>query len=134
MSSLSRTVRQAGAEDLLLESGAQLHACPIEYPGQRIPLPVPGLHTASGARLQHDGRRLVRFQLPEGRTIRVIVHACDVQQPTLSLSLSVVSLSWCGGVVFELPRVHFSLLTEFKHNTAKHSCTRKIVCSSSKGS
>ena len=53
------TGRQAGAEYLFLDSGAQLHACPITYPGQKIPLPDPGIHTASGARLQQDGRRLV---------------------------------------------------------------------------
>ena len=29
------TRRQAGAECLLLDSGAQLHACPITYPGQK---------------------------------------------------------------------------------------------------
>ena len=29
------TRRQAGAEFLLLDSGAQLHACPIAYPGQK---------------------------------------------------------------------------------------------------
>ena len=34
-------------------------------------------------------------------------------------SLLVVSLSRCVGVTFELPQVHFSFLTEFKHNTAK---------------
>ena len=49
------TRRQAGAEYLLLDSGAQLHACRITYPGQKIPLPDPGIRTASGARLQHDG-------------------------------------------------------------------------------
>ena len=38
------TGRQAGAEYLLLDSGAQLHACPITYPGQKIPLPDPGIH------------------------------------------------------------------------------------------
>ena len=81
-SSLSSTVRQAGAAYMLLDSGAQLHACPIEYPGQRIPLPDHGIDTASGARLQHDGRCLVRFQLPEGRTIRAFFHACDVQKKT----------------------------------------------------
>ena len=43
--------RQADAECLLLDSGAQLHACPITYPGQKIPLPNPGIHTVSGARL-----------------------------------------------------------------------------------
>ena len=79
------TRRQAGAEYLLLDSGAQLHACPIKYPGQKVPLLDPGIHTASGARLQHDGGRLVTFKLPDGRTIRVLVHACAVQKPLLSL-------------------------------------------------
>ena len=77
--------RQAGAEYLLLDSGAQLHACPITYPGQKIPLPDPGIHTACGARLQHDGGRLVTYKLSEGRTIRVLSHACGVQKPSLSL-------------------------------------------------
>ena len=63
------TRRQAGAEYFLLDSGAQLHACPITYPGQKIPLLDPGIHTASGARLQQDGGRLVTNKLPEGRTI-----------------------------------------------------------------
>ena len=74
------TRRQAGAEYLLLDSGAQLHACPITYPGQKIPLPDPGIHTASGARLQHDGGRLVTYNLPEGRIIRVLFHASAVQK------------------------------------------------------
>ena len=64
-SELSRAIQtwnrkvEAGAEYLLLDSGAQLNACPIEYPG----------HTASGARLRHDGGRLVTYKLPGGRTI-----------------------------------------------------------------
>ena len=62
VNSVSSTRRQAGAEYLLLDSGAQLHACPITYPGQKIPLPDPGIHTASGARLQHDGGRLGDIQ------------------------------------------------------------------------
>ena len=59
--------RQAGAEYLLLDNGAQIHACPITYPGQKIPLPDPGIQnrTALGARLQHDGGRLVTYKLPE---------------------------------------------------------------------
>ena len=61
--------RQAGAEYLLLDSGAQLHACPITYPGQKIPLPHPGIHTASGARLQHDGGPPATYKLPEERTM-----------------------------------------------------------------
>ena len=55
------TGRQAGAEYLLLDTGAQLRACPITYPGQKIPLPDLGIHTASGARLQNDGGRLVTY-------------------------------------------------------------------------
>ena len=55
------------------------------YPGQQIPLPDPGIHTASGALLQHDGGRLVTYKLPEGRTISVLFHACAVQKPILSL-------------------------------------------------
>ena len=75
------TGRQAGAEYLLLNSGAQLHACPISNPGQKVPLPDPGIQTASGARLQQDGGRLVTYTLPEGRTIRVLFQACAVQKP-----------------------------------------------------
>ena len=43
------------------------------------------MHTASGAQLQHDGGRLVTFKLPEGRTLRVLIHACEVRKPILSL-------------------------------------------------
>ena len=82
------TRRRAGAEYLFLDSGAQLHACPIKYPGQKVPLPDPGIHTASGARLQHDGRRLVKYKHPEGRTIRVLFHGCAVQKPILVSWLS----------------------------------------------
>ena len=85
INSVSSVRRQAGAEYLLLDSGAQLHGCPIKYPGQRIPLPDPGINTASGARLQHDRGRLVTYKLPEGRTIRVLLHACAFQEPILSL-------------------------------------------------
>ena len=77
--------RQAGAECLLLDSGAQLHACPITYPGQTKPFPDPGIHTASGARLQHDAGRVVTHKLPEGRTFRVLFRARAVQKPILSL-------------------------------------------------
>ena len=59
LNSVSSTRRQAGAEHLLLDSGAQLHDCPLTYPGQKIRLPDPGIHTASGGRLQHDGGRLL---------------------------------------------------------------------------
>ena len=85
MNSVSFTRRQAVAEYLLHDSCAQLHACPIKYPGQKVPLFDPRIHTASGARLQHDGGRLVTYKLPEGWTIRVLFHACEVQKPILSL-------------------------------------------------
>ena len=88
INSVSSTRRQAGAEYLLL------HACPITSPGQKIPLPDPGIHTASGARLQHDGGRLVTNKLPEGRTIRVLFHACAVQKPILSLGCLAQQESW----------------------------------------
>ena len=102
------TGRHAGAEYLLLDSGAQLHACPITYPGQKIPLLDPGIHTASGARLQHDGGRLVTYKLPEGRTIRVLFHACGVQKPCLSLGR--LAQQW-----------YWSDLRADAGNTAKHS-------------
>ena len=46
---------------------------------------VAEIHTSSGARLQHDGGRPVTPKLPEGLTVRVFFHACEVQQPILSL-------------------------------------------------
>ena len=51
--------------------------------------------TAGGARLQHDGGRLVRFKLPEAT--RVLFHTRDVENP---FSLLFVSLSRCTGVIF----------------------------------
>ena len=82
INSLSFTKRQVVAE---YDSGAQLHACPMKYPGHKVPLPDLGSHTASGARLQHDGGRLVTFKLCGGWTIRVLFHACEVQTSSLSL-------------------------------------------------
>ena len=46
---------------------SQLHACPISCPGQKIPLPDLGIHTASGARLQHDGGRLVTYNFQKDK-------------------------------------------------------------------
>ena len=67
---LSSTRRRSGAEYLLLDSGAQLHACPIKHPGQRGRLFDRGILEA----------RWVRFKLPEGRTVRVLFHACHVRK------------------------------------------------------
>ena len=130
VSSVSSTRRKAGAEYLLLDSGAQLHACPISYSGQKKPLLNPGMHTASGARLQHDGGRLVTYKLPEGRTIRVLFHACAVQKAILSLA---VSFSRGTGAIFVQTLEHCSFLTISRRNGAKHSCIRERVCFLSKG-
>ena len=94
LNSVSSTRRQACAEYLLLDSGAQLDTCPLTYLGQKIPLPDPGIHTAGGATLQHDGGGLVTCKLPEGRTIRVLFHACAVQKPILSLGRLAQQVCW----------------------------------------
>ena len=81
VNSVSSIRRQAGAEYLLLDTGAQLHASPVKFPGQKIPLLDPGILTASGGRLKHDGGRLVTNKLPEGLTSRVLFHGCAGQKP-----------------------------------------------------
>ena len=121
---------QVGADYLLQDSGAQLHACPLTYPGQKIPLPDPGIHTACGARVQHDGGRLVTYKLPEGRRIRVLFHACAVQRPILSLG-RVAQQGYCSDFLETLE--HCCFLTRPRRNVATHSCTRKRVCSLAKG-
>ena len=88
------TRRQAGAEYLLLDSGAQLHACPIEYLGQPVQLPDPGNHTASGVRLQHDGGRLVTYKLPQGRAMRVRLHTYANSKKILSLGCLAQQVFW----------------------------------------
>ena len=108
-----------------------LHACPLSYPGQKIPLPDPGIHTASGARLQHDGGRLVTI-LTSRRTnnSECFSTRCAVQKPILSLG----RLAQQGtGVIFVQILEHCSFLTRPRRNVATHSCTRKRVCSLSKG-
>ena len=122
--SISSTRRQTGVDYLLLDGGTQLQACPIKYLGFEIPRPDPGIHTANGVRFQHDGGRTVTFKLPEGRTIRVLFHACEVQKPSYVL---VVVLNRCTGVIIPQTQVHCSFLTRFEHNTARHSCIRKKV-------
>ena len=125
LNTVSSIKRQDGAEYLLRDSGAQLHACPLTYPGQQIPLPDPGVHTASGARLQHDGGRLVTYKLPEGRTIRVLFHACAVQKPILSLGRLAQQGYWS-----DLRADTGTLFLPDKIQTKRsHSCTRKRVCS-----
>ena len=87
INSLSSTRRQAGAEYVPLDSGAQLHACPIKFPGQQVPLPDPGIHTARGARLQHDRRRQVTH-----KTIQKRFHTRSETHPVSWLSRSTDAL------------------------------------------
>ena len=69
------------------------------------------------------------YKLPEGRTIRVLYHACAVQKPILSLG----RLAQQGtGVTFAQTLEHL-FLDKTRRNVATHSCTRKRVCSLSKG-
>ena len=80
-------------------------------------MPDPGIPTASGARLQHDGGRLARFQLPEGRTIRVLCPVCDFEKKNFLGRL----LSQSIGVIFELTQVDTGALffpdsTQTQHN------------------
>ena len=116
INSLSSTKRQTGAEYLLHDSGAQLHACPIKYPGKKEPLHDHGIHTASGARLQHN----------EGRN-----------NPSAFLCVRIFSLlvarsaGYCSDLRADT-QVHCSLLTRSRPVTAKHNCTRKRVCCLSK--
>ena len=51
INSVSSIRRQAGAEYLLPDSGAQPHACPLTYPGQKIPLLDPG---NPHSKVEHD--------------------------------------------------------------------------------
>ena len=119
------TGRQAGAEYLLLDSGAQLHACPITYPGQKIHLPDPEIHTARGARLQHDGGRLATYKLPEGLNNASVFST--IVQCRNRFFLLVVLPSRGTGVIFVQTLGHCSFLTRSRRNTAKHRCTRKRV-------
>ena len=94
ISSLSSTMTQVGAEYLLLDCGAQLHASPIKYPGQRMSLLEPGFHTASGVRLQHDGGRLERFHFQEEEQPECFFMRAMFNKPL------VVSLSKSIGMIF----------------------------------
>ena len=120
------TRRQAGAEYLLLDSGAHLHACPIKYPRRKVPLPDPGIHTASG------GRR-TSGDIQTSRSTEQFECFSTRLQFRNQFCLLVVSLSRGTGVIFVQTLVHCSFLTRPRYNTAKQSCTRKRVCSLSKG-
>ena len=123
--SMSSVKRQAGAEYLLLDSGTQLHACPISYPRQKVPLLGPGIHITSGARLQHDVQTSRRTDNSNA------FHACAVQKPIFSLDRLPQQVG--TGVIFSQTLVHCSFLTRSRRSPVKHSRTRKRVCSLSKG-
>ena len=67
---------QVGAEYLLLDSGAQLHACPIKYPGQKVPLLDRGIHTASelDSNMTEDDWCHTRLQFRNQSCLLVVVH------------------------------------------------------------
>ena len=91
------TGRQVGAGYLLLDSGAHLHACAITYPGQKIPLPEPGIPTGD---IQTSRRTNSSSAFP-----RVCISKTN-------------SVSWpsrSAGVL------HCSFLTRSRRNRAKHS-------------
>ena len=134
LNSVSSTRRQAGAEYLLPDRVAQLHACPLTYPGQKIPLPDPGIYTASKitTRRRTTGdmqtSRHANFQKDEQSEYFSTRVLCRNQ-----FCLLAVSLSRGTGVIFVQIPEHCSFLTRPRRNVATHGCTRKRVCSLSKG-
>ena len=110
--------------NLLLDSGAQLHACPIKCSGQKVPLPDPGILTASGARLQHDRGRLVTFKLSEGR----LFYACEVQKPILPLGCLAQQGCWSDlradtGTLFFPDKIHAK-----QSQTQLHKVREFVLC------
>ena len=103
---------------LLLDSGAQLHACPITYAGQKIPLRDPGVHTASGARLQHDGGRLVTQTSTRTNNWSAFPRVCSLETSSVSW---LFSLSRGAGVIFVQTLEHCSFLTRSRRNVATHT-------------
>ena len=79
---------------MLLDSGAQIHACPIEFLGQKVLLTDPGIHTVNGARLKHDGGRLYDSSFRRNQQSECFFHARDVQKPSLPPRMS------CNAYVF----------------------------------
>ena len=81
-----RVYKETSAEYLLLDSGAQLHACPTKYiqdTKYSCLILESTLQEEFDSNMTEDD--LSHTKLPEGRTIRVLFHACAVQKPILSL-------------------------------------------------
>ena len=124
--SLSSTWRQAGAESLPLDSGAQLHACSIN---------IEGKGTVAWSWIPHSDwnsdptwrRTIGDFQTSRG-TDNWSAFPCVWGSETHPLSPSRGT-----GVIFVQTQVQSSFLTRSRPNTAKHSCTRERLCSLSKG-
>ena len=124
---MSSTRRQAGVKYVLLDSGAHSFThVRSSIQEKKVPLLDSGIHTATGARLQHDGGRVVTFKLPEGRAIRVLFHACDVQKP--------IPVSWLSrsagvlGVMFAQTLVHCSFLTRSRRKRSHTQLHNEGVC------
>ena len=127
LDSVSSTRREAGAEHLLLDSGAQLHACPLTYPGQRYRY----LILESTQQVEQDYNTTEddwsNFQKDEQSEYFSMRVQCRNQ-----FCLLAVSLSRCTGVICVQTVEHCSFLTKTRRNSATHSCTRKRGCSLSK--
>ena len=80
INSLSSTKRQTGAEYLLHDSGAQLHACPIKYPGKKNRCMI----------MESTQRVELASNITKDETIRVLSRACEYSPFWLSRSASVL--------------------------------------------
>ena len=90
---------------MLQDSGAQIHACPIEFLGQKKVLWTdPGIHTVNGAGLKHDRGRLYDSSFRRNQQSECFFHACDVQKPSLPPRMSCKAFVF--GVIFALTRAH----------------------------
>ena len=117
INSLSPTRRQAGAEYLLLDSGRTASRISDQVSRtKKVPLLDPGVHTASGARIHHDGGRLVIQTFR--RTVNSSAFPCVRGSKTHTLL--VVSLSRGSGVIFAQTQVHFFLVKiQTQHSQAQ---------------
>ena len=113
-------MRQAGAECLLPDSGTQLHARPITYPG----ILKSTLQVELDSNMTEDGWSHTNFRKDEqfecfSRRVQFRDHFCFLVV-SLSRGTRVIDLRAYSGTLFFLGKIQTI--------TAKHSCTRKRVC------
>ena len=87
LESLQQAELTGETASLLADSGAGLHACPLWH-ASHVPLePSPKViaRGASGILLQHFGRRVVGYELPEGTRCRIAHEVMNVSKPVLSV-------------------------------------------------